>query len=188
VAVGAATLPQRWTRPVVDSVLLPVHAQATGGVFGGAGLGVTGGGMFGMVGETHYAQGPAHRLLDAVIPSAHAGTMVPSEPTATVCAILSGNMMTVQFQRSQNNAFREGTLNIDGTPGTLNTTDYSMNCEGAPIDLNAQIVNYTSSGFYLHFIDGETDVTMYYMEVYVPLTGSCPSFAPLDGTCTARRA
>jgi hypothetical protein len=33
-AAAAGALPERWTRPVVDAVLLPAHAQATGAVTG----------------------------------------------------------------------------------------------------------------------------------------------------------
>jgi hypothetical protein len=184
VAVGAAALPRRWTRPVIDSVLLPAHAQATGTVFGGAGLTVVGGGMAGMAGDAHYKQGPIHRLLDAVVPSAHAVAMSPSEPTATVCAMQAGNLIDVTLQRSQNNARRQGMLNIDGTPGTLSVIAQSSSCTETPNDLNARISGYTSSGLYLRFAPTGVDVTMDYIETYVPLTGTCPGFADLTGSCS----
>ncbi len=65
-----AFLPERWTRPVVNRVLVPAHAQATGivaGSFGG------GGGAIGGPGPTH-RKGLGRRLLDLMIPSAKAGS------------------------------------------------------------------------------------------------------------------
>lgn len=35
IAVAATALPTNWTKPVVDSILLPVHAQMSGAVVGG---------------------------------------------------------------------------------------------------------------------------------------------------------
>ena len=32
--VGATQLPASWSKPVVDAVVLPAHAQTTGGFFG----------------------------------------------------------------------------------------------------------------------------------------------------------
>lgn len=60
------SLPETWSRPVVDAVLLPAHAQATGaGPWSGGGTAV------------QVGPGPAKRLgdrlLDALIPPANAG-------------------------------------------------------------------------------------------------------------------
>jgi hypothetical protein len=181
-AAAAVALPQRWTQPVVDSVLLPAHAQATSTIFGGTGLTVVDAGT---PGDTRYAQGPAQHLLESLVPSAHAGEIMPPvEPTATVCAMQSGNLMDVTLQRSQNNARRQGMLNVDGTPGTLNTIANSPSCEGTPRDLHARIVGLNGSGFYLRFAPDDVDVTIHYIETYVPLTGTCPGFADLTGSCT----
>lgn len=60
------SLPEHWTRPAVDAVLLPAHAQATGtGPWSGNGTAT-------LLGPGP-AKGVGDRLLDAVIPPANAG-------------------------------------------------------------------------------------------------------------------
>jgi hypothetical protein len=66
VFAAGKSVPEKWTRPVVDSVLLPAHAQATGnGPWSGNGTATT----FGPGPD----KGLGGRLLDAVIPQAEAG-------------------------------------------------------------------------------------------------------------------
>ena len=76
-AVGAAKLPTVWTKPVVDSVTLPAHAQTTEAVLSGS-VGVdlefiAGTGR----GQDPFRQlarrDPAGSLLQRIIPEAHAG-------------------------------------------------------------------------------------------------------------------
>ena len=42
---GISQLPEKWKRPLAESVLLPAHAQTTGGGAGGAGGSSSGGGV-----------------------------------------------------------------------------------------------------------------------------------------------
>lgn len=77
-------LPEKWTRPVVESVLLPAHAQATGQnpVLNFAGS-VTPGASAGPGPST------ANKVLDFLIPPAHA-TFAP-EVTGTLCVSVTGS-------------------------------------------------------------------------------------------------
>jgi hypothetical protein len=93
--------------------------------------------------------------------------------------------MDVTLQRSQNNARRKGQLCTNGTSGTLYVIAASSNCEGSPGNLSARIVDYSGAGFTLRFAPSDVDVTVSWIECFVP-AGPCPGFAPLDGSCTSQ--
>lgn len=172
VLVAGRTLPEHWTRPVVEAVIVPAHAQATGIVFGGAGLA---GAPIGLLSDhrTRFA-----RLTDTVLDVLAPPALAIIGPTSTVCAVQSGNMIDVTLQRSQNNARRQGLLNIDGTPGTLSTIAWSASCPATPSSLNAFVSGFVAGvGFTLNVTSGGG------FSVYVPLVGTCPGFAALDGSC-----
>jgi hypothetical protein len=169
--VAGRTLPKRWTQPVVEAVILPAHAQATGIVFGGTGLGAVAP-VWLNDHRTRFAR-LADTALELLAPKAHAVSI-----TSTVCAVQSGNMVDVTLQRSQNNVRRQGLLNIDGTPGTLTPIAMSPNCPGTVASHSAFVSGFTAGvGFTLNVTTGGG------FSVYVPLVGTCPGFATLDGSC-----
>lgn len=95
VASGAATtasaLPEAWVRPVVDSVMLPVHAQTSliDGRFGGSGV----------AGALITVAAP---VFDVLVPRAYAGG-IDSSSRLDVCATVSNNNVTdlvVRFNQS----------------------------------------------------------------------------------------
>lgn len=183
-ATAAQFLPASWTRPAVEAVMVPAHAQATAAAFGGAGLSVFSGGGAALDPQfTPQATRLAARLLDSVVPPAHGQ---PAGPTATVCAIpLGGGVIDVTLQRSQNNARRQGQLGVDGTPGVLNVIAASANCQEPPNNLSARIAGYSAGGFTLRFAPDDVDVTAHWIECFVP-AGFCPGFTALDGSCTPK--
>ncbi|MDZ7842378.1 MAG: hypothetical protein U5R46_16385 [Gammaproteobacteria bacterium] len=71
-------LPETWTRPVVDAVSLPAHAQ-TSGVF------------FGVVGIEEITNAPpaGGGILDLIVPAAHAEDRPPRE--AHICVVPQGD-------------------------------------------------------------------------------------------------
>lgn len=86
VGVGGAyaagkSLPERWTRPVVDTVLLPAHAQATG-------FRENYSGQVNPVASSGPGPAVLRGLLDFVVPPAHA-TALPIT-TATLCVKVDG--------------------------------------------------------------------------------------------------
>jgi len=58
--IAGKTLPEKWGRPVVDSVMLPAHAQASASFAGGA--------MVSLETDSMFA-----RALDTLVPPSHAG-------------------------------------------------------------------------------------------------------------------
>lgn len=102
VAAGvAATVPGRWTRPVVESVLLPAHAQTSIDVpeDGDFFLDLSdfpGSDDFGLRLDRGAAPIWA-RLLDGVVPTAHAGEAPPPRGCLPcgVCARIRGGNVTV---------------------------------------------------------------------------------------------
>jgi len=119
-AVGAAKLPTQWTKPVVDAVTLPAHAQTTAAV-------LSGGGSVLLI--AHSDQGsapfrqfvrhePGRDLLERFIPSAHA-VPVPSY------AIEKSNLRAYAEPRGAGEYRVEVLLELDASPdysGTFNDT------------------------------------------------------------------
>lgn len=160
----AAMLPQQWTRPLVEAVVLPVHAQASVLMFGGADLS-----PLVSTGDTgsHMAQWMG-KIVGTVVPVAQAA---PS--AVTICAILSGNLLTVTLQGSNNHGQHQGTLNTDGTPGTL---PILVNLCAQSNSFDAYVSGFNAaSGFTLNLSGGGGGP----FSVFVPLVGSCPGFATL---------
>ncbi len=87
VAAAGRALPEQWTKPVVDSVLLPAHAQTTcGGITSYAG-GVILNVVNGVVGADN---GDLEKLLDMVVPRAVAQGL-PTTATAQLCIECNGD-------------------------------------------------------------------------------------------------
>lgn len=179
---GAPQLPRTWLRPVVETVMLPTHAETTGPsmtVYAGAALEVAD--DTAPSGVTRLAAGFLH---SAVRP---AGAVQPYPPTSAVCAIPSGNMLEITLQRSANNIRRRGMLNTDGTPGSLEPFETSPACEPPydnppyePVAVGAYISEFDpEAGFNLHILRGERPSFV----LWVPLADRCPEFAELDGLC-----
>jgi len=166
----ALTLPVAWTRPVVESVVLPAHAQASSEpmvlMFGGTGL-VPVEESASIDNGIPVAQW-THKVLNAVVPVSEAA---PS--SLTVCATLNGNMLTITTQGSNNHGRHMGTLNTNGTPGTLalivNTCTQSN-------DFDAYVSGFSAaSGFTLNLTGGSAP-----FHIFVPLVTACPGFASLS--------
>ena len=85
-----ALLPERWTRPVVESIIVPAHAQATGVLAQSyAGSNFESGG-----GPAPASRGLGERLLNTIIPNASAQVNV--DPV-TVCLELSADSVAVSI-------------------------------------------------------------------------------------------
>ena len=78
VATGAL-LPEKWTQPLVNRVLVPAHAQATALSYSG--------------GSSAQIGGLGHRILNAVIPTANANGLLP----INVCIDGAGATRTVRI-------------------------------------------------------------------------------------------
>jgi len=111
---------------------------------------------------------PDPAKLGAVVPVAEAA------PSAiTVCATLSGNLLTITTQGSNNHGRHQGTLNTDGSPGTLPILE---NLCGETNAFNAYVSGFNpASGFTLNLSGGGGGP----FSVFAPLIGGCPGFATL---------
>jgi hypothetical protein len=164
---ATAARPERWFQPLIETVVLPAHAQASVLMFGGAGLAVA---AVGSLDDGTRVAKWMSRMLDSVVPVAEAGP-----EAATICSTLNGNLLTITFQGSNNTGMRQGTLNIDGTPGPIpmlsNACDQSKSFDAYVSGFNS------AAGFTLNVTNSTTPFS-----VYVPLVANCPNFAPLDCT------
>ncbi len=84
VAVGSVALPASWSRPVVDSVILPAHAQTS------FGDGFFGSDFIQVVQATDPDSAP-RSILDAVVGQAHAGTASVESSEFFIEGFLSGD-------------------------------------------------------------------------------------------------
>jgi len=132
-----ALLPERWTRPVVESIIVPAHAQATGVLarsYAGSNFVSPGGSVLA-------SRGLGQRILNTVIPAANAGepngifvnpVSVCLQPGAGTVAIQIYDCIvgtaTGNAPLNANGSF-SGSVNIWGVSGQLDPA-------GGTVDLN----------------------------------------------------
>ena len=101
-AVAATALPVTWTKPVVDSILLPAHAQTSGAVVGGVYTAATVGITFK---SNSNKTGVQYALLDSLISPVNAQVVFDGQkPDSHIVRGLCGN-----------NDDEGGEGNVDGT-------------------------------------------------------------------------
>ena len=111
-SLGGAAAVSVWHTPVIKSVMLPAHAQTSltlpKNFFRPGG------------GTPKLGFQPSKRsLLDVFIPAAHAGKGQDPESFGVLATNLDDTSFDVQFLNNRGNLIRTGTLQTDGTPGTL---------------------------------------------------------------------
>lgn len=115
-ATGAA-LPASWSKPVVESILLPAHAEMTTVVVNGAGGGPV---------ETTSAPSGQSDMLDFFIDSAHAAGAVTSFCVAIVVQEIDNVVTGVTVSQTCYNSCDSGRW-FDQTTGTVNLSFDSPN-------------------------------------------------------------
>jgi len=118
--VAGKSLPEKWSKPVVDSVLLPAHAQTSPPPptnFNYFGVNVT---SAGIESDSRFAEFISNTLID----NAHAGDGPPGgNPIIEMSAAVDGPMATVLFTPSRDPAFAwalfQSDLPTDGTEGSV---------------------------------------------------------------------
>lgn len=142
-------LPDNWVQPVVESVLLPSHAQTSA-------PGATALNYFGQNVSVVQLFGSSpsivEQISESVISTAHAQVVPGSNSIIEMSAKVKGSIATVMFtpSRPASNSWTlfQSTLPIDGTPGTVDLADGAL-CPGAiwPIQgagpQSVRIVDYT---------------------------------------------
>jgi hypothetical protein len=89
------TLPENWTQPVVDSVMLPAHAQATG-------VNRNYAGPVSAAAASGPGPAPSFKVLEVLIPAAHAGGG-NAVATGTICVQVNGSAYEVQVGLNASN-------------------------------------------------------------------------------------
>ncbi len=89
--VAGKTLPESWTKPIVDSVMLPAHAETT------------------TVDSTSY--------WGLNVQATGFGGIEPPEEGIHGCIVVTGDMADVTFQGGNNIGRRNGVIPTDGTSG-----------------------------------------------------------------------
>jgi hypothetical protein len=111
--VAGAALPAQWTRPVIEAVVLPAHAQATGGAVtgGGGGGGQTGGpGPAGSVGES---------ILNFFVSPAQAQNGLSAYCIEVFATVANGVATSVKVTRVQHPCPKGGLGDVPVTGATL---------------------------------------------------------------------
>lgn len=126
--VAGKTLPDSWSRPVVDTVILPVHAQTSGGIYSASGIPTSTTAPV----EQFNQETQLARLVDSLVPEANAGNGGGSfEHGWYACAMVSGSSVFVSVaglggkgvhDPSETLMIRRGTLDIGGAEGTITAT------------------------------------------------------------------
>lgn len=127
--VAGKAMPESWTKPAIDSVILPVHAQTTEDVDDGAPAPVLL--VYGSDSEPLPRTGIGEWAGDS-----------KSDPNRTpiwICVVMNANnTATITTQGSQNNGRRSGTV-----PSTLNTPGTISEISSCG-DIDPQIVQFTN--------------------------------------------
>ena len=149
--VAGKSLPENWSRPVVDSVMLPAHAQTSGPI---------------------YSVNNTRRQED--FPDTQ-----PDFDYIRVCAVVSGDYADVTFQPIYDSGgsdaadvLRTGLLPIDGSGGSLNATPQGGCDNTSRQNVGARITAFDSSSLTLTVSrpNGNDIVRV------VPVASSCVTF------------
>ena len=140
--VAGKSLPESWTRPVVDSVMLPAHAQTSLLTFFGPANEIGG----------NYESGDKPLLANAMetmVPDAQAGGNF--EQNGTLCIIDNGDgTCDVTHQNDSNSVRRMGTLDKGGETGLLEVIGTADDeCSRDVDDLDASILDFNTGEGYV---------------------------------------
>lgn len=97
----AALLPEKWSRPLVNRLMVPAHAQATAVTYAGGSSGP----------GPAPREGLGNRLLDTLIPPANAQVQNGTQSPITVC--ISGTGATREVQIFSCCGSQSGTLSVN---------------------------------------------------------------------------
>jgi hypothetical protein len=140
--VAGKSLPEKWSRPVVDSVMLPAHAQTSNQVYSSPLADI------GMNGQQIGGNSLFARLADGLIPEADAGVILT---TAIACATTSGSMLEFEILYEGKGAYRiSGMLPLDKQIASVTLVE----CPGSTVfSIDMQITSMTPTEVVLALVD-----------------------------------
>ena len=154
--IASQALPEQWAEPVIDTVILPAHAETT-------------------------EELPTYSYWDSAAVASGVGEIVPPSGVAA-CVIVIGDMATVTWQGSNNNLRRTASVALSGTPGTATIQASSPGCSDYDSAKDVHIINHTPGvavSFGVRNSGGNPDRGF---DVTIK-PGTCGSFQTLDGDC-----
>lgn len=128
--VAGKSLPESWSRPVVDSVMLPAHAQTSGLIYGGTAL---------MAALDSDDQSLMAQVMDSLVPEVEAAD---GQYGWYTCCIVAGDMVDVTLaglnwcNGGKAGIIRQALIPMDGNPHTISATAWATgDCNnGFPTD------------------------------------------------------
>jgi len=171
-AGGAAAtlqaLPAAWVRPMVQSTILPAHAQMTGVAYFGTELSNE------SFSDSDRGFKWFDKLADAVVPKARAVSLY------SACATPMGDQVLVIWQNPTNARRWQGNLPANGGIGTMAEIARSPNCTVDPpcSTIFARIIEMGASGVRVEIKTCKSG----YILFTIPPSTAC-NLPPLDGGC-----
>ncbi len=152
--VAGKSLPESWSKPIVDSVMLPAHAATTIVSISYWGLNVQATGV---------------------------GYIEPNKNGIHACIVVTGDMADITFQGGANKGRRRGTVPLDGTRGDAVSVASAPDCKG-PVPTKQIFVIEHSPDSVTFGVRGSNDKADTGFDVTI-FKGTCGSFPALDGIC-----
>lgn len=150
--VGASQLPKSWTKPVVNAVLLPAHAQTTDTDAGPTptpppALPTAFSGPIDFPGSNADSKNPANKLLSLFVSEAHAGLQPANsgQMCITIDSPGGSNFITSILLANVNGltTVYEGNGSVSGGPSALNPSSGCTDIFGTP---TIEVTNVTATG------------------------------------------
>lgn len=160
--IAGKSLPEKWSRPVVDSVLLPAHALTSNQVYS-SNLAAIGMNELHPGGDTLLA-----RFADGLVPQADAGVILT---TVIACATTAGSMLEFEILYEGKGAYRiSGMLPLNKQIASVTLVE----CPGLTVfSIDMQITSMTPTEVVLAWVqDGAPTFT-------IPEAAACVTVPPL---------
>lgn len=159
--IAGKSLPEKWSRPVVDSVLLPAHALTSNQIYSSENV------MTAMNEQQTGGNSLLASMTNSFIPEASAGALVESD-TSIGCATVTGSMLEFEILYSAKGQFRvSGAL-----PLNMQVVGVLYEECGLTTSADMQITSMSPTEVVLAFIELGTFT--------IPASASCVIVPPLD--------
>ena len=172
--IAGKSLPEKWSRPIVDSVVVPAHAQTSSYVYA-ANLSL----LFTKADSETMMAGDESGLLDSLIPNANAGGggMMPIT-TEYLCITVLGGVFDGRFSRMYNTGDINEYANSGGTLGNGLSLPFIAGCGNAiQPTLTASMPTSTGVDFILDFGGNQIVGTLPVGDCSIVPEGFCAGFS-----------
>jgi hypothetical protein len=178
--VAGKSLPESWSRPVVDSVMLPAHAQTSGGTYSGTGLRGESVSLGKIEQDSLFA-----RFIDEALPEAYAGNPGDGGGDGYYgCGIVEGSSayVTIAGLNSHETGapflIRRGDLSMDGSEGTITASGSDISpcanngLASRPARINPDLSNETELVVQILTACGDNQCDTPVLQIRIPRSAS----------------